>query len=203
MNIVREMTREESTAKLYYYYGAMNSSKTANALMTHFNYEEVGQKALLCKTETDTRDGARIIRSRIGLQMECVLLKELLLMTEAQIREYDCIIVDEVQFATPEQIDFLSDIVDFFDVPVVCYGLRADFQNNLFPGSERLIAIADSINEIKTVCWCGKKATCNARYNEHGIVRDGEQVVLGANDNYVALCRKHFKMGMLGPNINA
>ena len=188
-------------AKLYYYYGAMNSSKTANALMTHFNYEEVGQKALLCKTETDTRDGARIIRSRIGLQMECVLLKELLLMTEAQIREYDCIIVDEVQFATPEQIDFLSDIVDFFDVPVVCYGLRADFQNNLFPGSERLIAIADTINEIKTVCWCGKKATCNARYNAQGIVRDGEQVVLGANDNYVALCRKHFKMGMLGPNI--
>lgn len=188
-------------AKLYYYYGAMNSSKTANALMTHFNYEEVGQKALLCKTETDTRDGARIIRSRIGLQKECVLLKELLLMTEAQIREYDCIIVDEVQFATPEQIDFLSDVVDFFDVPVVCYGLRADFQNHLFPGSERLIAIADSINEIKTVCWCGKKATCNARYNEQGIVRDGEQVVLGANDNYVALCRKHFKMGMLGPNI--
>lgn len=191
----------KNMAKLYYYYGAMNSSKTANALMTHFNYEEVGQKALLCKTETDTRDGARIIRSRIGLQMECVLLKELLLMTETQIREYDCIIVDEVQFATPEQIDFLSDVVDFFDVPVVCYGLRADFQNNLFPGSERLIAIADTISEIKTVCWCGKKATCNARYNAQGIVRDGEQVVLGANDNYVALCRKHFKMGMLGPNI--
>ncbi len=186
-------------AKLYYYYGAMNSSKTANALMTHFNYEEVGQKALLCKTEADTRDGARIIRSRIGLEMECVLLKEVQLMTEEQIRSYDCIIVDEVQFATPEQIDFLSDIVDFFDVPVVCYGLRADFKNNLFPGSERLIAIADTIQEIKTVCWCGRKATCNARYNEKGIVRDGEQVMLGANDEYVALCRKHFKLGMLGP----
>lgn len=188
-------------AKLYFYYGAMNSSKTANALMTHFNYEEVGQKALLCKTEADTRDGARIIRSRIGLEMECILLKELQLMTEEQIRAYDCIIVDEVQFATREQIDFLSDIVDFMDVPVVCYGLRADFQNNLFPGSERLIAIADTISEVKTVCWCGKKATCNARYNEKGIIRDGEQVVLGANDSYVALCRKHFKLGMLGPNI--
>lgn len=188
-------------AKLYYYYGAMNSSKTANALMTHFNYEEVGQKALLCKTETDTRDGARTIRSRIGLEMECVFLKELQTMTEEQIRNYDCIIVDEVQFATPEQIDFLSDIVDFFDVPVVCYGLRADFKNNLFPGSERLIAIADTIKEIKTVCWCGKKATCNARYNEKGIVRDGEQVMLGANDDYVALCRKHFKLGMLGPQV--
>lgn len=178
----------------------MNSSKTANALMTHFNYEEVGQKALLCKTEIDTRDGARKIRSRIGLEKECILLKELQLMTEDQIKEYDCIIVDEVQFATKEQIDFLSDIVDYFDVPVVCYGLRADFQNNLFPGSERLIAIADTIKEIKTVCWCGRKATCNARYNSKGIVRDGEQVMLGANDDYVSLCRKHFKMGMLGPN---
>lgn len=188
-------------AKLYYYYGAMNSSKTANALMTHFNYEEVGQKALLCKTETDSRDGVRKIRSRIGLEMECVLLHELQEMDEEEIRSYDCIIVDEVQFATAEQIDFLSDIVDFMDVPVVCYGLRADFQNKLFSGSERLITIADCIQEIKTVCWCGRKATSNARYNEDGIIRDGEQVVLGANDQYVALCRKHFKLGMLGPDI--
>jgi len=187
-------------AKLYFYYGAMNSSKTANALMTHFNYEEVGQKALLCKTETDTRDGARIIRSRIGLKMECIFLSELLDMPEEEIRQYNCIIVDEVQFATKDQIDFLSDIVDFMEVPVVCYGLRTDFQNNLFPGSERLIAIADTIQEIKTVCWCGKKATANARFNAMGIVRDGEQVFLGANDSYVALCRKHFKLGMLGPD---
>ena len=187
-------------AKLYYYYGAMNSSKTANALMTHFNYEEVGKKALLCKTETDSRDGVRKIRSRIGLEMECVLLHELEKMPNEEIRKYDCIIVDEVQFATAEQVDFLSDIVDFLDVPVVCYGLRADFQNKLFPGSERLITSADCIHEGKTVCWCGKKATSNARYNKDGIVRDGEQVMLGANDNYVALCRKHFKQGMLGPD---
>jgi len=184
-------------AKLYFYYGAMNSSKTANALMTHFNYAEVGQKALLCKTEADTRDGARILRSRIGLEMECILLEELQRMSEDEIRGYDCIIVDEVQFATCEQIDFLSDIVDFMEVPVVCYGLRADFQNKLFPGSERLLAIADTISEVKTVCWCGKKATCNARYNADGIIRTGEQVMLGANENYVALCRKHFKLGQL------
>lgn len=189
-------------AKLYFYYGAMNSSKTANALMTHFNYEEVGQKALLCKTEADTRDGERVIRSRIGLEKECILLGELTQMSDDEIKAYNCIIVDEVQFATKDQIDFLSDIVDFMDVPVVCYGLRADFQNNLFPGSERLIAIADTIQEIKTVCWCGRKATCNARFNSAGIVRDGEQVMLGANDNYVALCRKHFKLGMLGPDID-
>ena len=186
-------------AKLYYYYGAMGSSKTANALMTHFNYEEVGQKALLCKPTIDDRDGECTVHSRIGLSHACIHLEELQQMSEEEIREYDCIIVDEVQFATKEQIDFLSDIVDFMDVPVVCYGLRTDFQNQLFPGSERLIAVADTIREIKTVCWCGKKATCNARFNKDGIVRDGEQVVLGANDSYVALCRRHFKLGMLCP----
>ncbi len=185
--------------KLYFYYGAMGCSKTANALMTHFNYEEVGQRALLCKPAVDTREGERIIRSRIGLEKECILLEELETMDEEDIRSYDCIIVDEVQFATEKQIDFLTDIVDFMDVPVVCYGLRADFQNHLFPGSERIMAVADVIQEMKAVCWCGRKATCNARYNEKGIVRDGEQVMLGANDDYMALCRKHFKLGMLGP----
>ena len=144
-------------AKLYFNYGTMNSSKTANALMTHFNYHEAGQRALLCKSETDTRDGARVVQSRIGLRQECILLCELMEMPAEEIKTYHCIIVDEVQFATIEQIDFLSDIVDFMDVPVVCYGLRTDFQNHLFPGSARLIAIADTIREIKTVCWCGKK----------------------------------------------
>jgi len=186
-------------AKLYFYYGAMGSSKTANALMTHFNYEEVGQNALLVKPEIDTRFGERVVRSRIGLENECVFLEDLVKMSEEDIKKYDCIIVDEVQFATPEQVDYLSDIVDFMDVPVVAYGLRADFRNILFPGSERLIAIADVIHEVKTVCWCGHKATCNARYNENGIVRSGAQVMLGANDSYVALCRKHFKLGQLAP----
>lgn len=186
-------------AKLYFYYGAMGSSKTANALMTHFNYEEVGQKALLCKPQIDIRDGVGVVHSRIGLSEPCISVEELEKMSEQDIRAYDCIIVDEVQFATPEQVDFLSDIVDFMDVPVVCYGLRADFQNKLFPGSEKLIAIADIIQELKTVCWCGRKATCNTRYNENGVVRSGPQVMLGANDSYVALCRKHYKLGMLGP----
>lgn len=184
-------------AKLYFNYGTMNSSKTANALMTHFNYQEAGQRVLLCKSETDTRDGARVVQSRIGLKQECILLCELMKMPAEEIKAYHCIIVDEVQFATVEQIDFLSDIVDFMDVPVVCYGLRTDFQNHLFPGSARLIAIADTIREIKTVCWCGKKATCNARFYQNSIVRSGEQVLLGDNDSYVALCRKHFKLGML------
>ncbi|MBE5909428.1 MAG: thymidine kinase [Lachnospiraceae bacterium] len=191
-------------AKIYFYYGAMGSSKTANALMTHFNYQEVGQNALLVKPSIDTRDGVQTVKSRIGLSHEAVLLEDFVNYTEEQIKSYDCIIVDEVQFATPEQVDFLSDIADFMNVPVVCYGLRADFQNKLFPGSERLITICDEIKELKTVCWCGKKATCNARYNENGIVREGSQVMLGANDSYIALCRYHFKKGMLkNPDIEA
>ena len=190
-------------AKLYFYYGQMGSSKTANALMTHFNYEEVGQKALLCKPKIDNRFGEKVVKSRIGLSHECIFIEELLNLSKEEIQEYDCIIVDEVQFATREQIDFLSDIVDFMNVPVVCYGLRTDFRNKLFPGSERLIAIADTIREVKTVCWCGRKATTVARYNENGIVREGAQVVLGANDSYVSLCRKHHKMGIIkNPNLN-
>ena len=184
-------------SNLIFYYGAMGSSKTANALMTNFNYKEVGQKALLCKPLMDTRDGNKIIKSRIGLQESCFWLEDVMMMDKDELKEYDCIIVDEAQFATTEQIDHLSDIVDFLDIPVICYGLRADFQNHFFEGSKRLMEIADKIQEIKTVCWCGKKATCNARYNKNGIVRTGEQVMLGANDDYVALCRKHFKMGQI------
>lgn len=187
-------------AKLYFNYGAMGSSKTANALMVHYNYLERGKNALLVKPAVDKRDGDLVMRSRIGLYNDCITLDSLVnSMPKEYLKEnFDCIIVDEIQFATPEQIDYLSDIVDFLGIPVMCYGLRADFQNKLFPGSERLLAIADIISEIKTVCWCGKKATCNARYNENGIIREGEQVVLGANDQYIALCRKHFKEGNLG-----
>ena len=190
-------------AKLYYYYGQMGSSKTANALMTNFNYKELGQNPLLVRPRIDTRFGERVVKSRIGIEHTCTMLDELTNMNEDEIKKYDCIIVDEVQFATREQIDFLSDIVDFMNVPVVCYGLRTDFRNELFPGSERLIAIADTIREVKTVCWCGRKATTVARYNENGIVREGAQVVLGANDSYVSLCRKHHKMGIIkNPDIN-
>ena len=184
-------------AKLYFYYGAMGSSKTANALMAEYNYSERGQKVLLAKTNIDTRDGTHIIRSRIGLQKECVLLSDICAMSDEEISGYHAVIVDEIQFATREQIDFLAHIVDDLDVPVLCYGLRSDFQLNLFEGSERLLAIADVIKEVKTVCWCGAKATCNARYNKNGIVREGSQVMLGANDEYIALCRKHFLEGKL------
>ncbi|SFE42746.1 thymidine kinase [Peptostreptococcus sp. D1] len=186
-------------AKLYFYYGVMGSSKTANALMVHYNYHERGKKALLVKTDIDTRDGDKIVKSRIGLKNECENLSEFVKYSNDRIKQYDCIIVDEVQFATTEEIDFLSDIVDVLGIPVMCYGLRTDFRNELFEGSSRLISIADEIHEVKTVCWCGSKATCNARYNENGIVREGEQIELGANDKYIALCRKHYKLGDFGP----
>ena len=175
----------------------MGSSKTANALMADYNYRERGQKTILAKTNIDTRDGKNVIWSRIGLERECILLSDICAMDEEELRTYDAIIVDEIQFAKREQINFLAHIVDDLKVPVLCYGLRSDFQLNLFEGSERLLAIADELHEVKTVCWCGKKATCNARYNEHGIVRVGTQVLLGANDDYIALCRKHFLEGKL------
>ncbi len=184
-------------AKLYFYYGAMGSSKSANALMAEYNYRERGQKVLLSKTNIDTRDGKNVIRSRIGLERPCELLSDVVQMSDDVLASYDAIIVDEIQFATKEQVDFLARVVDNLNVPVMCYGLRSDFQLNLFEGSERLLAIADEIKEVKTVCWCGKKAITNARYNKNGIVRDGAQIMLGANDEYIALCRKHFMEGKL------
>lgn len=186
-------------AKLYFRYGAMGSSKTANALMVEYNYRERGKRALLAKPATDTRDGEKIVSSRMGLKRNCIWTEELLEMTEEQLKVYDCVIVDEAQFCSKEQVEFLTYIVDELHIPVICYGLRADFRNELFPGSMWLLAWADEIEEIKTVCWCGKAAKCNARFNEHGIVREGAQVVLGGNDSYIALCRQHLKEGNLGP----
>lgn len=191
-------------AKLVFNYGAMGSSKSANALMVAYNYYERNQKALVLKPGTDTRDGVNMVRSRIGLSHECVLLGDFLKQYKEDpemVHQYNCLIVDEAQFASPEEVDLLSDIVDVHNVPVLCYGLRCDFQNKFFPGSARLMEIADEIKEIKTVCWCGKKALCNARYSDTGIVREGEQIVLGANDKYIALCRKHYKEGILGPEL--
>ena len=184
-------------AKLYFFYGAMGSSKSANALMVEYNYRERGQKVLLAKTNIDTRDGVNLIHSRIGLSRQCVLLSDVCSMSDEQIRAYDAVIVDEIQFAKTDEVDFLAHIVDDLDVPVMCYGLRSDFQSHLFEGSRRILEICDEIKEIKTMCWCGHKATCNARYNENGIVREGAQVMLGANDEYIALCRKHFIEGKL------
>ncbi len=187
-------------AKLFFRYGAMGSSKTANALMVEYNYRERGKKAIMAKPKIDTRDGEHIIRSRIGLELPGILVEDLVAMPEESLKEYDCVIVDEAQFCTKEQIAFLVHLVDDLNIPVICYGLRADFRNELFEGSLWLLAWADVIEEIRTVCWCGKAARCNARFNDNGIIREGDQVCLGGNTSYIALCRKHWKEGNLGPD---
>ena len=186
-------------AKLYFRYGVMGSSKTANALMVRYNYEERGQEALLVKPAVDQRDGARFVASRAGLSNPCIYFSDLMEMGPRQRRAYACIIVDEAQFLTREEVRALTDLVDEENIPVICYGLRTDFRGDLFPGSAELLACADIIEEVKTICWCGRKATCNARFDEEGrVLKEGAQVVLGANDRYIGLCRKHWKEGNLG-----
>lgn len=188
-------------AQLYFKYGAMGSSKTANALMARFNYEERGQATLLVKPRLDTRDGDHMVSSRIGLTHPCIYFDEMQQMTDEQLQQYACIIVDEAQFLQKADIYYLVHLVDDCNIPVMCYGLRADFKGDLFPGSEALLVMADKIEEVKTICWCGKKATFNARFDAAGkVLKEGEQVVLGANDQYIGLCRKHWMAGDLGPD---
>ena len=183
-------------AKLYFKYGAMGSSKSAQALITQFNYEELGMSVWLIKPSVDTRDGANIIKSRIGLERSAqVITPEQDIVKEyAKAGRHDVIISDEAQFFTPEQIDQLRELVDFEDIPVLCFGLRTDFLTHVFPGSKRLLELADSITEIKTVCACGRKATVNARVDENGrVITHGDQVFLGGNDSYVAMCHRCWK----------
>lgn len=178
-------------AKLYFKYGAMGSSKTANALITKFNYEERGMRVWLIKPAMDVRDGADTVRSRIGLSAAAYAVgREVDLYEEFKKRShYHVIIADECQFFSRTQIDQLRKIVDCFDVPVLCFGLRTDFLTHLFEGSSRLFEVADSISEIKTICSCGKKAIVNARVDTAGnIVTEGGQILLGGNDAYIAMC---------------
>lgn len=182
-------------AKLYFRYGAMGSSKTANAIMVQYNYMERHQKVLMVKPQLDNRDGERTVLSRCGLSAECVFMEELPGM---DVRAYDCVIVDEAQFLTKAQVELLVRIVDEWNIPVIAYGLRTDFQGNFFEGSQWLMAWADTIEEIKTICWCGKKAICNARVVDGKVIKEGDQILLGGNSQYVSLCRKHWQSGDLG-----
>ncbi|MBQ2893637.1 MAG: thymidine kinase [Oscillospiraceae bacterium] len=189
-------------SKLYFKFGAMASSKTANALMTKFNYEEKGNKVWLIKPDLDNRDdytdenGNRVtvVKSRIGLSAVADVIRqdEDLLKRFLALQEKDpvnVIICDECQFLTGAQVDQMKYIAEYCDTPVLCFGLRSDFQTKLFPGSCRLFEIADSITEIKSVCRCGKKAIVNARLNEKGqVIVEGEQVCIGGNDKYEGMC---------------
>ena len=188
-------------AKLYFKYGAMGSSKTAQALITKYNYEENDMRVWLIKPSADTRDGAQILRSRIGLEAQVDVITPAIdvyrLFEATKKDQCDVIIVDECQFLVPEQIDQLRSVVNDFSVPVLCFGLRTDFQTKLFPGSRRLMELADVIEEIKTMCDCGAKATVNARIDGEGhIVTQGAQVVLGGNDSYIAMCHKCYVAGI-------
>ena len=200
-------------AKLYFKYGAMGSSKTAQALITKYNYEENDMKVWLIKPSADVRDGVNILRSRIGLQAEVQVIPPesdvYQVFTQSRMGACDVIIVDECQFMTSEQIDQLRAIVNDFEIPVLCFGLRTDFQTKMFPGSLRLMELADAIEEIKTMCDCGAKATVNARIDCEGhIVTEGAQVLLGGNDAYIAMChrcyirgiREHKKIKLHGQN---
>ena len=183
-------------AKLYFKYGAMGSSKSAQALITKFNYEELGMKVWLIKPSIDDRDGADIVKSRIGLLCHAVIMTPEMNIAQEYEKAgvYDVIIVDEAQFMTPKQIDELREIVDFQGIPVLCFGLRTDFLTHFFPGAQRLMELADSITEIKTVCSCGRKATVNARIDEKGnVVTQGGQIMLGGNDSYMAMCHQCWK----------
>lgn len=187
-------------AKLYFRYGAMGSSKTANAIMVRHNYLERGQRVLMLKPRLDNRDGETMIASRSGLRCHCHFIEDL---DRFNVRDYDCLIVDEAQFLTRAQVERLVRVVDIDNVPVIAYGLRCDFRNELFEGSQWLLAWADTIEEVKTICWCGKKAAFNARFDQHGhVVKEGAQVVLGANDKYIGLCRRHWMAGDLGPDFD-
>ena len=186
-------SEENAMAKLYFKYGAMGSSKSAQALITKFNYEEKGMSVWLIKPGTDTRDGADIIQSRIGLRQQAQIISpdDDIIEEYHKAGNYDVIIADEAQFLTPDQIDGLRKLVDECDLPVLCFGLRTDFLTHFFPGAMRLMELADSITEIKTICECGCKATVNARFDENGrIITEGDQVMLGGNDRYTAMCHR-------------
>jgi len=189
-------------AKLYFRYGAMGASKTANALMVEYNYHEREQRAIIMKPSVDDRDGAKTIKSRVGMAKNAELIfsdSDVFKMIDRMNSEksIDCVIIDEAQFLSRDHVDQLCKIADELKIPVITYGLRTDFRGELFPGSERLMAMADSIEEIKTVCWCSKKAIMNARVVGGRVVKEGEKILLGGNESYVALCRKHWAEGTL------
>ena len=184
-------------AKLYFKYGAMGSSKTANALITKFNYEERGMRVWLIKPAIDNRDGADTVRSRIGLEATADAISADTDLHRLFLEQHaDChvIIADECQFFTAAQIDQLRRVVDELSLPVLCFGLRTDFLTHLFEGSRRLFEVADSVTEIKTICACGKKAIVNARIDGEGrVVTEGGQILIGGNDSYVAMCHSCWK----------
>ncbi|HYH01489.1 MAG TPA: thymidine kinase [Bacillota bacterium] len=192
-------------AKLYFRYAAMNAGKTTQLLQVKYNYEERGQNVLLLKPAIDSRDSDAKILSRIGLECPATQIDPTtdifnLVEQGVETRRIHCVIIDEAQFLSKDQVYQLCRVVDDLNIPVIAYGLRADFRGNLFSGSEALLAFADSIEELKTICWCGKKAIMNTRLANGKAVYEGAQIQIGGNESYISLCRKHWKEGKIGPD---
>lgn len=187
-------------AKLCFYYSAMNAGKSTSLLQSHYNYKERGMKTLLFTSAIDERYEKGLICSRIGITHTANVYDDKFNFFEF-IKKYDdisCVLVDEAQWLTKEQVDQLCDVVDFLNIPVVAYGLRSDFQGNNFEGSLRLLTVADSLCEVKTMCFCGAKATMNLRVDAKGnVISEGKQTESGKDDRYVSVCRKHFKLKQL------
>ena len=184
-------------AKLYFYYSTMNAGKSTSLLQSSHNYRERGMRTLVYTAEVDERGGGRV-HSRIGLASEAVrfapdsrLFQEI--AAEHGLQPVSCVLLDEAQFLKREQVDDLAMIVDQLSIPVLCYGLRTDFRGELFEGSARLLALADELTELKTICHCGRKATMVVRVGaDGGVEREGAQVEIGGNERYVSLCRRHY-----------
>jgi len=185
-------------SKLYFYYSAMNAGKSTTLLQSSYNYQERGMNTLVLAPALDTRAGTGKVASRIGLSAEARAFQRdenLFTLAEAdhEKRILSCVLVDEAQFLSKDQVWQLAKVADEGGIPVLCYGLRTDFQGELFPGAAALLGIADALIELKGVCHCGRKATMNLRVDESGAaVAEGAQTEIGGNDRYVALCRKHF-----------
>lgn len=191
-------------AQLYYRYSTMNAGKSIEVIKVAHNYEERGKRVLALVPSVDDRYGQGVITSRVGLQREATIVSDDTNILELFMREngrenIDCIVVDECQFLKKHHVEELIEIVDSFDVPVLAYGLKNDFRNELFEGSYYMLVYADKIEEIKTICWCGKKATMVARVSDGKCVKSGAQIVVGGDDMYVSLCRKHYNEGRIGP----
>ena len=192
-------------AQLYYRYSTMNAGKSIELIKVAYNYEERGKNVMTLIPSTDNRYGTGVITSRIGVQRQATIVGDEtnileLFMRENEKHKIDCVLLDECQFLKKHHVQELVEIVDSFDVPVLAYGLKNDFRNELFEGSYYMLIYADKIEEIKTICWCGRKATMVARIVDGQFVKQGQQIMVGGNDLYVSLCRKHYNDGRLGPS---
>ena len=191
-------------AQLYYRYSTMNAGKSIEVIKVAYNYEERGKRVLALVPGIDDRYGQGRITSRVGLSREATIVNEdtnilELFMRENSREHIECVVVDECQFLKRHHVEELVEIVDSFNIPVLAYGLKNDFRNELFEGSYYMLVYADKIEEIKTICWCGRKATMVARVIDGRVVKSGEQIMVGGNDMYVSLCRKHYNEGRIEP----